>query len=72
MSMRFFVGNLTTFLVSTQQIQRALAQLSVLFGAAETSFWCRFLLNESDICQDRLGTNIGNVETKETSLQGAR
>jgi hypothetical protein len=44
----------------------------VLFGAAETSFWCRFLLNESDICQDRLGTNIGNVETKETSLQGAR
>ena len=27
-------GNLTTFLVSTQQIQRALAQLSVLFGSA--------------------------------------
>lgn len=27
-------GSLTTFLVSTQQIQRALAQLSVLFGSA--------------------------------------
>ena len=33
-------------------------------------FFARHVMLKTEICQDRLGTNIGNVEKRETFLQG--